>query len=243
MPTGAARFIAVPISFPMSNASKSNARNATRIAAALACLVLFATPAQAETESASAVVDGLHDALTEAMKQADALGYQGRFELIEPAVAAAIDRDFMAEKSIGRHWRKLEDADRVRWIETFGDLTVANYAGRFKGYSGEHFTLDGEQDAPHDTRLVKTTLVLPNDDDVVLNYRLHQTDAGWRIIDIYMNGTVSELSLRRSEYSSKVKREGIDELIAAVQQKLADFAAGNVEDDRSAVASRAAKAK
>ena len=54
---------------------------------------------------------------------------------------------------------------------------------------------------------------------------------------------MSELSLRRSEYSSKVKRDGIDELIAAVEGKLADFAAGNVEDNGAAVASRAAKAQ
>ena len=60
---------------------------------------------------------------------------------------------------------------------------------------------------------------------------MRETDSGWKIIDIYLNGTVSELSLRRSEYSSTVKREGFETLIAAVQKKLADFSGGTFADD------------
>jgi len=202
----------------------------------LAPTALAATPSP---DSASTVVEGLHDTLTGAMKDAESLGYEGRFALIAPAVAAAIDQEFMARKSIGRYWKKLSDDEQARWLKSFGDLTVANYAGRFKGYSGEHFTLDGEQDAPHETRLVKTTLVLPSDENVTLNYRLHQTGNTWKIIDVYMNGTVSELSLRRSEYSSTVKRDGFEKLIAAVEKKLDEFAAGAVDDARTAVVSNA----
>ncbi len=234
----------MPISVPIPFARLASlVTTAVALSFAIAPTIHAETAAAPDPGSASAVVDGLHATLTEAMKQAETLGYDGRFKLIEPAAANAIDRAFMAQKSIGRHWRKLGEEERERWLKTFGDYTVANYAGRFKGYSGEHFTLDGEQDAPHDTKLVKTTLVLPNDDDVALNYRLHQTDAGWRIIDIYMNGTVSELSLRRSEYSSTVKRDGIEKLISAVEEKVADLAAGNVEDTGAAVASSAAKAQ
>lgn len=219
------------------------------LAASLALVFAAVAPLHAEETksanegSASVVVEGLHEALTQAMKKADRLGYQGRFDLIAPAVGKAIDSGFMAEKSIGRHWRKLSEEQQTRWRERFADLTVANYAGRFKGYSGEHFKTLGEQDAPHDTKLVKTTLVLPDRDDVALNYRLHQTDEGWKVIDVYMNGTVSELSLRRSEYSSTVKRDGFDSLMAAIERKLADFAAGTFEDSGAAVASSAPNAQ
>ena len=36
---------------------------------------------------------------------------------------------------------------------------------------------------------------------------------GWRIVDIYLNGTVSELALRRSEYSALIQREGFEALL------------------------------
>ncbi len=198
---------------------------------AVCALLLAPTSSLASNQgTASAAVQSLHDTLTGAMKEADALGYQGRFEMIAPAVNTYIDQKFMAAKSIGRHWKKLTPDEQERWLKIFSNLTVANYAGRFKGYSGEHFVLEGEEDAPHDTKLVKTMLILPNDDDVRLNYRLRETDGSWKIIDVYMNGTVSELSLRRSEYSSTVKREGFETLIAAVEKKLADFAGDTYVD-------------
>ena len=214
------------------NASKNLRRRCGRHTAlsslCVGILWLSAPPALATPpDSASHAVESLHQVLTEAMKDAESLGYQGRFELIAPAVNRYIDQHFMASKAIGRYWRKLSDEERERWLETFAALTVANYAGRFTGYSGEHFILDGEDDAPHETKLVKTTLVLPEEDDVTINYRLHKTESGWRIIDVYLNGTVSELSLRRSEYSSAMKRDGFEVLIAAVEKKLADFAGGN----------------
>jgi phospholipid transport system substrate-binding protein len=188
--------------------------------------------------TASAAVESLHDILTGAMKEADTLGFQGRFALIAPAVNTYFDQEFMAAKSIGRHWKKLTTDEQARWLVSFSNLTVANYAGRFKGYSGEHFVLEGEEEAPHDTMLVKTMLVLPNDDDVRLNYRLREIEGSWKIIDVYMNGTVSELSLRRSEYSSTVKRDGFDRLIVAVEQKLEDLSesASDGDDASSPVA-------
>ena len=48
----------------------------------------------------------------------------------------------------------------------------------------------------------------------------------WRIIDVYLNGTISELALRRSEYSSLIKREGFASLLAALDKRIDDLATG-----------------
>ena len=66
----------------------------------------------------------------------------------------------------------------------------------------------------------------PDDDDVELNYRMRQVDGTWKIIDVYLDGTVSELALRRSEFSGIVKREDFDALIAAIDSRIAALAAG-----------------
>ena len=50
---------------------------------------------------------------------------------------------------------------------------------------------------------------------------------GWKIIDVYMDGTVSELALRRSEFASVVKRDGFDGLIQALDQKIAKLENGD----------------
>ena len=74
--------------------------------------------------------------------------------------------------------------------------------------------------------MVRTQLVRPGDEDVQLNYRLRAVDGEWRIIDIYLNGTVSELALRRSEYSSVLKREGFEKLISTLHAKVESLSQG-----------------
>ena len=69
-----------------------------------------------------------------------------------------------------------------------------------------------------------STIVLPEDDDVHLNYRLMQRDGAWKVIDVYLNGTVSELALRRSEFSSIVKNDDFDGLISAIDEKISKLA-------------------
>jgi phospholipid transport system substrate-binding protein len=174
--------------------------------------------------AATPVVEKLHASLTEVMKNADTLGYQGRYVQLTPVVAEAFDLPFMARKSVGRHWKKLAEGDQARWIEAFGRLITATYAGRFEGHSGESFRTDAEEPAIQNTRMVLTTLTRPGDEDVQLNYRLRRSGDTWKIIDIYLDGTVSELALRRSEYSSVLKRQGFEELVSRLDGKVADLA-------------------
>lgn len=193
----------------------------------LVCPILLSTTSLANTTSPVEVVETLHSALIKVMKEADSLGYTGRRDILAPVVRASFDSSFMARKTIGRHWNELNDEDRERWLDHFLRHTISNYAGRFSGYAGEHFKTVGREEAPHDTVLVRTTLVIPEDTDVKLNYRLRKVAEGWRIVDIYMNGTVSELALRRSEYGSTLKRRGFENLLAALAEKIAVYEASS----------------
>jgi phospholipid transport system substrate-binding protein len=168
-------------------------------------------------------IEAFHSGLLEIMKHAKELGIQGRIDQLTPLMAKTFDLEFMASKTVGRHWRKLSDEDQERWVETFKQFTCANYAGRFTGFSGEEFITIGAEDAASGTRVILTKIVLPDDDDVQLNYRLIERDGTWKVIDVFLNGTVSELALRRSEYSSTLKREGFASLVQSVEEKIADL--------------------
>ncbi len=173
------------------------------------------------------VVESLHASLIEVMKTAEQLGYGGRSEALVPILGDAFDLEFMAKKSIGRSWKKLEAPEQIRWVETFQRLTCANYAGRFHGHSGQSFETRDVTAGSHDTIMVQTTLLNPAGDDVNLNYRLIETKTGWRIIDVYLDGTVSELALRRAEYSAVLKRDGFQKLIEGVDRRVAELALAN----------------
>jgi phospholipid transport system substrate-binding protein len=200
--------------------------------------VFFVSPTSADEENIAAeggeptrVVDALHESLLQVMKNAATLGYEGRFRQLEPVVRELFDLSFMAEKSVGRHWKAVGEADRARMLETFDRFTVANYAGRFSGYSGQVFETFKEEPATHGTMLVHSRLLAEDGDAIQLNYRLRRVEGHWRIIDVYLNGTVSELALRRSEYSSLIKREGFEALLSALDERIDELSAGEQADE------------
>lgn len=172
-------------------------------------------------EAAAAAIEKLDDTLLGVMKQADSLGYAGRLERLRPVLSEVYDFPFMAEKSVGLGWRQLDDDARARLVDAFSRLAMATYAARFDSYDGARFEMLGVQPAAQDTVLVKTRIVRRNGETVALDYRMRAEGGQWRIIDVFSNGTVSELALRRSEYSGVLKREGFDALLRAIEQKIA----------------------
>ena len=176
--------------------------------------------------AAVTVVDALDATLLDVLKNAATLGYAGRFQKLQPAVRTAFDLDFMAEKSVGKHWSGLSEADRTRWRAVFEEFMVATYAANFDHFSNQSFETLGEEAGGNDTTMVKTRVIDPASESVDLTYRLHQRDGAWKIIDVYLKGTVSELAMRRSDYSSVLERQGMDALVTTMKQRIADLATG-----------------
>jgi phospholipid transport system substrate-binding protein len=139
------------------------------------------------------------------------------------------DLPLIARASAGRHWKKLDEAQRKRLVDAFSGLTIATYAGRFDGYGGESFRVVSHKPAPRDMVLVNSELVKSDGEVIALNYLLHETETGWRIVDVYLDGIYSELAIKRSEYAGLIRSRGIEGLIAAIEDKTAKYASGALD--------------
>lgn len=175
------------------------------------------------------VVEKVHAGMIEVMQSAATTPFEGRAERLTPVLEQAFDIDFMARKSLGRSFDGLSADDQKRWIDAFRRFFVANYAGRFTGYSGQKFETLGEEPAAQDTVLVRTRLIDPGGENVDLAYRMRESGGTWRIIDVYLKGTVSELALRRSDFTAILDRQGFPALLASIDAKVADLRAGKVK--------------
>jgi phospholipid transport system substrate-binding protein len=173
-----------------------------------------------------ATVERFDEALLDVLKQADALGYRGRFDRLAVPVTDAFDLDLMAERSLGGAWQKLSEPERARWRELFRQFTIANYAANFDRWSDQRFEVVGEDAGTSDTRAVRTRVRSSDNENVDLTYRLRQTAAGWKIVDVYLKGTVSELALRRADFTAVLDRGGFAKLESMVRARLDDLAAG-----------------
>ena len=67
--------------------------------------------------------------------------------------------------------------------------------------------------------MVRSQIVKANGEPVNVDYMVHRSSAGWLISDIYLDGAISEVATRRSEFAAILKNEGIDGLIAALNRK------------------------
>jgi phospholipid transport system substrate-binding protein len=189
-------------------------------------LGVVATGRAAGGGPATATIAKLNDTLLTVLKNAEALGFQGRLEKLQPAVADTFDLQFMAEKSIGKYWKPLSEADKARWVALFQEYTAATYAGNFDHFGNQRFEISGEEPSQNDTTVVHTVLIDPGTENTALDYRLHQTPKGPKVIDIYLKGTVSQLALQRSDFTSVLERGGLDALTTTIRSKIGDLAAG-----------------
>ena len=170
-------------------------------------------------EDARRRIDEFHESLLGIMKVAGALGFEGRAKRLQELLPAYIDQNYMAKKTLGRKWKRLTPQQQKDFLEAFYVLNVYSYADRFNGYTGEKFeTLSSELDAQGDTK-VESQVVITDGDPVRLLYRMHVVDGRWFVKDVYLNGSVSEMALRRSEYASILKTEGFDALLVALWAK------------------------
>jgi phospholipid transport system substrate-binding protein len=49
---------------------------------------------------------------------------------------------------------------------------------------------------------------------------MRQNRGAWQISDVYLDGTISQVAVQRSEFSSILRREGVDGLVMALNRKV-----------------------
>jgi phospholipid transport system substrate-binding protein len=185
---------------------------------ALAFGLVILAPASANAAGGSDTVRGFYDVLLSTMKEGPKLGAKGRYAKLEPAIRRAFDVSYMARMTVGPAWAKLNETQQQEMTQAFARFITAQYARNFDSYSGEKLNVQGEQDSSFG-HVIQSQIVPPAGDPVQINYLVRQNGDTWQIADIYLAGTISELSVRRSEFSSVLRRDGIDGLIRMLNSK------------------------
>ena len=128
------------------------------------------------------------------------------------------DVPFMTRLAIGSFWATLPSPQQHQLTEAFRHYIAATYADRFDSWSGEQLEVTGEQPYNADV-IVQTKIVKSNGETTTLNYLMRQSQGSWQISDVYLDGTISQLAVQRSEFNSILRREGIEGLLMALNRK------------------------
>src|SRR5579859_5600615 len=144
------------------------------LAVTVALLAGAATQPSFAAADAKGTIDSFDASLLDVMKNADKLGYKGRYEKLTPVITQIYDLPLMARISVGPQWSSLPPDQKAKIVEAFKQLSIATYASRFDGYGGEQFQITGQSPTTGGDIVVDTKMLRPNDDAVDLNYRLRQ---------------------------------------------------------------------
>ena len=182
--------------------------------------VLVQVPAFAtSSDPAVSSVTVFYGTLLDTMKQAKQLGVKGRYDKLSPVLAKTYDLPVMSKLAVGPAWATLTPQQQTAITNAFARMTVATYASRFDGFSGEQFQILDASDRPNGDKIVKTQIVKSDGGTVPLNYLMRKSGADWKIVDIYLDGTISELANRRAEFGVILKSGGPDALVASLTKQ------------------------
>ena len=190
----------------------------TGTAVVMAMVLLGLVPLRAQTPSAAAAhIQAYYQELMPTIQQAGRLSVRERAKRFAPAITAAFGLATMTRLAVGPAWKGFSPAQQAAVQEAFTRFIVADYASQIKDYSGESFVVD-PQTIPESRgggEIVKTRLLQPGGRTVNINYLVR----GGRVIDIYLNGTISDLATRRDEFASIIISGGADGLIKRLQDR------------------------
>jgi phospholipid transport system substrate-binding protein len=195
----------------------------TLFLAGLALCAGLALPAQRAAavpgSGGTAIVQAFYSTLLDTMRNGPQLGAQGRYAKIAPAIARNFDIPLMTRIAIGPDWATLTPTQQAQVTQAFERYVAAVYAERFHKYDGEQLKVTGEEASPAGT-VILSQIVDSSGQPVNINYLMRDD----KIADVYLNGTISELATRRSEFGAILKTSGINGLIQALNNKAAALA-------------------
>ncbi|MBT5049148.1 MAG: ABC transporter substrate-binding protein [Rhodospirillaceae bacterium] len=172
--------------------------------------------ADTKTTDASTFVHDLGDRAIKILTQKDT-GPAVREQKFEKILSTYFDLPVIARFALGRHWREASAEQREDYVALFRHYIAKSYAIKLGGYSGEKFKIVSER-------------VLSNKSDVLVNTRIVRLsgppiNVAWRvrnrkerkvIIDVMVEG-VSMAVAQRSEFSSVVRRDGLQGLLNSLR--------------------------
>ncbi len=195
------------------------------VAAGLPLKHAFAANAS-ETAAAAETVQRLNAALMDVLANGAAMKFEGRYQKLQPVLAAVFDIPEMARVATGPKWNELSDADKQAMTELFGRYMTTMYAARFRGQGGETLEMGEVKARDGGKMLVLTTLIRKDGEPVELSYLLRGSADTWHVVDVYYNGSISQLAQLRSEFSVPMRDGGIEKLKSALGDKIQQMQGG-----------------
>jgi phospholipid transport system substrate-binding protein len=206
-----------------------------RMALGLAVGAVFAaapwqpTLADAANTAPQAPIERLDSALLATMKAGAGTSFNQRYRTLEPVLQQVFNLDAVLAASIGLSWATMPNAQQAELAEVFRHYTVSSYVSNFNGYNGQRFeVLPTVRPVGNGEVIVQTQLIRTDDSPVKLDYVMRQGPAGWQVVDVLTDGSISRVAVQRSDFQALLASGGAPALAAGLERKAMTLSGGAV---------------
>ena len=152
-------------------------------------------------------------------KQLAAGDKQKALKLAEEKILPHVDFQEATRLAMGRAWAQANPEQKKKLVAEFRSMLVRTYSNAIGTYEGQTMKVLPSRNKPGDTEAtVRNQYLRAGGKPVQIDYQMRQTDKGWKIYDITVEG-ISLVLTYRSEFDAVVKQQGIDGLIKRLGEK------------------------
>ncbi len=188
--------------------------------------MISARPALAQADDPRKGIDEVYAALRASMRLGVATPFQQRFNRLAPVIDRVFDLDTILRTSVGLRWQSLDEAARRTLSELFRTFTIASYAANFDKDGGEKFEVLPQTRASGADMIVQSRLIATNGEPIRIDYIMRSSVAGWRVVDVLLDGSISRVAVQRSDFRALLASGDPAPLIASLKRKIAELSAG-----------------
>lgn len=131
-----------------------------------------------------------------------------------------LDLDFIGKFVLGRYWKSADENQRKNFLKAYSELNIQTWSSRFDDFKGKTFSFQDVTDSSSKGQyFVNSTVDMGKDvkpAKVVWRVKIDGNDT--RVVDIVIEN-VSLAITARNEYTSYIKSNNLDALIADLQKR------------------------
>jgi phospholipid transport system substrate-binding protein len=170
----------------------------------------------------------LYAALDSLMRTGQATPFPDRFRTLAPVIDRVYDLTTVLHVSVGLSWPKFDDATRAALTDAFRAFTIASFVANFDKFEGEKFEVLPDTRVVGTDQVVQTRIVSETGEPIRLDYVMQPSDAGWRVTDVLLDGTISRVAVQRSDFRALLSHGSAESLIASLRRKVKNLSGGTI---------------
>jgi phospholipid transport system substrate-binding protein len=182
------------------------------------------------TETPTAQIKVTIDAILATLKNKD-LGKDERRDKIRTLINDRFYFKAMSQRTLSRNWRKASKDQQQKFIELFSKLLENTYLGRIEAYTNEKVEYIREKQV-NEKRAVIYTQIVTAKTNIPINYKVAKKGDQWLVYDVIIE-EVSLISNYRTSYAEIIRKDGMNGLLAQMEEKVKDVNSGKTDKNAS----------